>query len=186
MLNAVRTADFWAKVDKNGDGGCWNWTGSHNNGSKWPYGRFSVNQRPRAAHRVAWEMANGPIPRGAVICHRCDNPRCVNVAHLFIGTPSDNSADMALKKRSTIGERHPMHVITAIEVAEIRRLYRTRAVTQRRLAAQFGVSRSAVYTVLSGRVWKDVPGALTKAERQDIECAVKRLAWVERRNRGAA
>lgn len=61
----------------------------------------SINGKIVAAHRYAWEQANGPIPESMFVCHRCDNPPCINVDHLFLGTPKDNTRDMALKGRDS-------------------------------------------------------------------------------------
>lgn len=91
-------ARFWSKVDRRGDDECWPWTGgAHPRG----YGRFTL-QHPRtvAAHRFAWEIANGrEFPRGLNGCHRCDNPPCVNPAHIWPGTQAENLADMYAKGR---------------------------------------------------------------------------------------
>jgi hypothetical protein len=93
---------FWEKVDKSGD--CWLWTASLSGNG---YGHISVSLgKFRAAHRVAWEMENGPIPAGMYLCHRCDTPRCVRPSHMFVGTPSDNMKDCAAKGRCVaIGQR---------------------------------------------------------------------------------
>lgn len=92
------TERFWRKVDKSaGPEGCWPWTGSRHG---FGYGFVSAGGKRRGAHRVSWELANGPIPDGLSVCHRCDNPPCVNPAHLFLGTVGDNTRDMMAKGRA--------------------------------------------------------------------------------------
>ena len=104
-------------------------------------------------------LANGPIPPGLVVRHRCDNPPCVNPDHLEIGTQADNQADMAIRGRSKWGGVHgeatPNAKLTNEAVKEARRL-RAQGWTQLALAHRFGVSVRAIQLMLSGRTWKRV------------------------------
>lgn len=162
---------FWARIEKAEDpDGCWLWTGTLHHGG---YGLIRVDGRQESAHRVAWEMENGPIPDGMMICHRCDVKRCVRNdgehSHLFLGTAADNMHDMARKGRAAKGERHVWHshpervprgernsqaVLTAEQVQEIRETYARGGVSQRVLAARYGVTRGALGPILRGRAWR--------------------------------
>lgn len=93
-------ARFWSAVDRSGD--CWLWMKSRGRGG---YGRFSVHSGHSPAHRVAYELAKGEIPDGLLVCHSCDNPPCVNPAHLWLGTQVTNAIDMASKGRQVFQKR---------------------------------------------------------------------------------
>jgi HNH endonuclease len=141
---------FWAKVDKSGD--CWTWTASKlTNG----YGQFkSSSYKLVLAHRQSYEMANGPIPDGMFVCHKCDNPSCVNPEHLFVGTPMENSQDMVAKGRGNaggpfVGSANGRAVLTEDSVCEIRAL----PLSYRALAERFGVSKSQIARIKTGLAW---------------------------------
>jgi hypothetical protein len=88
---------FWSKVDKSGgDDACWTWTASCNQHG---YGRIKWRNKLVQSHRLAWQLKHGDIPEGLFVCHHCDNPKCCNPKHLFLGTNKDNQADMHRKGR---------------------------------------------------------------------------------------
>jgi hypothetical protein len=136
--------------------GCLPWTGHC---GEWGYGQVSVRLvsgwRSQRAHRVAWELANGPIPAGLCVLHRCDNPPCVNVEHLFLGTLAVNSADMIAKGRSTRGQKNPRAKLTE----EMIRFIRAHAgeMTQAELADTFNVTQTTISCIITRKIWKHLP-----------------------------
>jgi hypothetical protein len=140
---------FWAKVQKGP--GCWIWTAATD---KRGYGMLQ-GAPIRAVHRLAYLLAYG-APGDHHVCHRCDNPPCVNPAHLFLGTDADNLADMAAKGRSAWGEKNHHAKLTRDEVQEIRAMSR-RGVLQRDIAARFNISRATVGDIIRGRSWAQLP-----------------------------
>lgn len=135
---------FWDKVHKGH--GCWEWQASTSRG----YGQFWLTGRQLKAHRVAWELINGPIPDGLHVCHTCDNRLCCNVDHMFLGTAAENNLDKAIKNRASrqLGEAHPGSKLTDEHVHMIRALY-ARGWTQQRLANTFRCARSHVQKIVT-------------------------------------
>lgn len=96
---------FWSKVQSGDENECWNWMcGRLISG----YGMFYLQRKNLKSHRVAWALSNNDNPGDHLVCHRCDNPRCCNPAHLFLGSHSDNIQDMLAKNRGNFasGDRH--------------------------------------------------------------------------------
>ncbi len=140
---------FWEKVDVRGADECWPWLASKKQGG---YGRISDERgHPQLSHRVSYALTVSPIPDGNVVCHRCDNPRCVNPAHLFLGTQADNLRDMRSKGRGNPprGVEHPKARLTEALAQQIRRDSRS----HRQLARAFGIGKSTVGMIKAGDTW---------------------------------
>lgn len=144
-------ARFRFYADRRGPDECWPWVGQRSaNG----YGYLSVGGRKVVASRVCWELVHGPIPVGLHVCHRCDNPPCVNPGHLFLGTPRDNSEDMRRKGRGSPppvrrGAANSKTKLSDEQVAAIRRRWAAGGITKTALASQFGVHRSRVFQLVN-------------------------------------
>lgn len=107
------------------------------------------------AHRAAWMKYFGPIPAGMNVCHHCDNRRCVNIAHLFLGTQRDNMRDASNKGRLrgiNAGEKHGMHKLTSQDVTDIIKMEGT----QKEIAALFGIDQSQVSNIKRRKYWRNI------------------------------
>lgn len=152
---------FWEKVDKGNGRGCWLWTGIP---ASTGYGQLSRGGRGNGtvhAHRVSWELHNGPIPprggaHGAVVMHICDNRLCVNPKHLMLGSQSDNVADMDAKSRrrnrNLRGVQHGMSKWTEAQVRAVKRA----TGSYREIAEQTGVALGSVKQIKLGKVWRHI------------------------------
>lgn len=123
---------------------------------EWAGVRFAVGYGrigDRGAHCVAWENANGPIPDGMFVCHRCDNRACVNPAHLFLGTQADNMKDCSAKGRNTrlFGERNGATRLNSDQVRHVRAILLSGVVTQGAIARAFGISEAQVSRIKTGQ-----------------------------------
>ena len=157
QLNLAFAARFWAKVDKSAD--CWIWTGC-----KKPKGyglaKLGGGISPMHAHRVAWALAHGRFSDAPVIMHDCDNPSCVNPAHLREGDHALNVADMMAKGRHRTGQgsRQPLAKLTEPDIPIIRERYERQdpPCTQKDLAVEYGVSKTTILRVIHRKQWHHV------------------------------
>lgn len=147
-------------IDKSGGPeACWPWTGR--NRHQFGYGVIWDKRLGRAeeAHRVAWRLANGPIPDGHFVLHNCDNPPCCNPAHLYTGTQKQNIADIYSRGRQSKwnrrGEANSFAKLTDDAVREIRRLSAA-GLKPTEIGRRYGVERTSIKNVLAGRTWKHV------------------------------
>jgi hypothetical protein len=141
---------FWAHVEMRGPDDCWVFKGPLDRNG---YGRFQQGKTNHAAHRLAWILANGrEFPPNTVGMHTCDNPPCVNPAHVRPATVAENNRDMFRKRRHAFGERKPNAKLTEADVKEIVR--RRKAGEKARLIADdFNVSDSLVCAIAAGKKW---------------------------------
>lgn len=129
--------------------GCWNWTGKLNGNG---YGRVAVGRGGVLMHRASWEIVNGPIPKGMGALHKCDNPKCVNPDHIFLGTQEDNMKDMAAKHRSSCGVRRYNAKLSEEAVRHIREDDRVSSA----IAMDYGVSRRLISGIKNLERWGHV------------------------------
>lgn len=130
--------------------GCFNWKGWK---CKKGYGTVVVNGKMKKAHRVSYAVFRREIPDGLFVCHKCDNPSCINPAHLFLGTQLDNMRDCKAKGRNPFGETVARHRLTEEQVKDIRRRDWL-GETHSSIAKLYGVGRPHVSGICSGRYWR--------------------------------
>lgn len=174
-------ASFWNRVDRTADADCWEWQGKR---IAKGYGKFIHQQnnviREFLTHRMAYFLTYGSIPKGKIICHKCDNPACCNPSHLYAGTYSQNNFDTCRRggKKGKgwnavrcSGDSHWSHrrpdavtrgskvggsKLTEADVVEIRRRYSS-GEKVKALSAEFGIHEMSVYPILQRKTWRHVP-----------------------------
>jgi hypothetical protein len=144
--------------------GCWEWIGNRNSSG------YGITRGRIRAHRMSYELFCSPIPVGALVLHRCDNPPCVRPDHLFLGTQQDNMSDMIAKRRHWVwrrpgniprGESHHNSTLRVEQMRAIRFL-RLAGASSRQVARAFAMSKTNVLDICSGRSWSSEPYLLPR------------------------
>jgi hypothetical protein len=147
---------FWPKVERRGPEDCWPWIASRRPTG---YGQLRRANRNLKAHRVSWELHRGPIPLGMVVMHTCDNPPCVNVAHLRLATQSANLADMRAKARGSggrmPGSANPASKLTEEQVIALRSEAAAGA-SFRALGRSYGLNKKTVAQIVRREIWRSI------------------------------
>jgi len=145
---------FWKKVNKQGVNQCWLWTAYRDRDG---YGFFNVNGASRKAHRVSYVIHHGSLDPSLLVCHSCDNPGCVNPAHLWLGTHQDNTDDMVTKQRALHGIRNPKAKLNDADVRCIVR-FSKEGLYGTKIAQMLGCNQRTVSNILLGKQWSLVTG----------------------------
>ena len=146
--------------------GCWNWMGGIRSCG---YGGIKIANKTYLTHRISYQVHIGDIADGMFVCHKCDNPSCINPEHLFLGDNYINILDASIKNRLATGSKNGAHThkekvrkgsmigtakLTENQVLEIRSMYKI--IPQKQLAKNYGVSRGTIQNIHEGRNWKHV------------------------------
>lgn len=148
---------FWDKVNKNTENGCWEWTASLTKIGG--YGRFKHNRKIIRAHRLSYELNYGKFDETLFVCHKCDNPKCVNPDHLFLGTSQDNMDDMIKKGRNSngnpIGENNGNSRLSENNILNIKKLIK-KGLSNKKIADMYNVSDSMISRIKLGKNWSHI------------------------------
>lgn len=121
------------------------------------YGTFNRKGKKEKAHREAWRLVKGAIPKGIEVCHHCFKKHCCNPSHLFLGTHKENMDSAIQKLEMKQGEQHTCAKLTVKKVKEMRRLYATGTLSYAAIAKMFGVTMMPAWAAITRRTWKSIP-----------------------------
>lgn len=148
-LTKKQLSNFLKKIDKKEL--CWEWNASLTHDF---YGRFRTSLKTLLSHRVSYSIFKGEIPEGMCVCHKCDNPKCCNPDHLFLGTVKENSNDMISKGRSLAGSKNHKSKLTENDIKEIVLMRLETGLSYPKIAKIYNVTPSAIRFIFIGKNWK--------------------------------
>lgn len=153
--NKFKTSDesFLSKFNAVESEKCWEWSSTIESSG---YGIFTFNKKTYKSHRYSYEFYNKIAPLSLFVCHRCDNRKCVNPNHLFLGTHKDNMEDMAKKLRGTNGEKNTQSKLNTNDIISIRSAYNNLDIKMSEIAEIYGVSKGAISFLVRGITWRHI------------------------------
>lgn len=166
--SAKTISRFWAKVDKRGPDECWTWTAGLNGQG---YGIFCIGGKARGAHRVSYFLSRGEIGNGLSVCHSCDNPPCVNPAHLWVGTAQDNSDDRVRKGRAYNGPPPNYGKTGGTAATQVTRSHNFRSRQRDKLARYDAIESAFMDTLRAVRAYLPPDGI-------DAQTFINRVIWI--------
>ena len=142
---------FWSRINIKNNNECWEWTGCILNDG---YGQIRMDWKKYRTHRLAWELTHGIISDELQVLHKCDNRKCCNPNHLFLGTHQDNMNDMTRKERQAKGIKNFKSKLNEKQVKEIRNLYLSGKYSQRQLGKMYNVKHCTIGRIINKINWK--------------------------------
>lgn len=146
---------FWLKVNRLNESDCWNWVGPI---EEQGYGVFGWNGKKIKAHRLSWVLTKGEIPKGLFVCHTCDNRKCVNPKHLWLGTVQDNNRDRDLKGRNGWGgnpwQLNPNVKLNPDSVRDIKEKWLS-GMDYQEIGDIYNLSKHTIRKVINGQRWSN-------------------------------
>lgn len=161
MIARTLADRFWEKVDVRSPDQCWEWKATRDSSG---YGKLSSThgKSPFKAHRLSYEIHFGNIGEGLFVCHKCDNPPCVNPNHLFLGTPKENILDASKKGRMSRpiiphrGEGNPSAKLTATAVLDIRERHKNFKIPYTILSLELGIHPTTIGKIIRRQTWRHI------------------------------
>lgn len=156
IMKGIRKLSLKERIDrysKKRSNGCIEYTGYI---EPTGYGSIRFKKQRYKAHRASWIAHNGEIPDGLLVLHTCDNPKCINIDHLWLGTQKENQEDMTRKGRGRFGEKNGRAILTEQQVRDIRANASNPIITRAYLAEYYGISLGCLDGILYGNKWKHI------------------------------